>query len=415
VTHTPRPPLVATARRLAVAGLGAALVLPPLAPPARAQEQAAQTPQAQQAPQPREAKDHRFPRRYLLSMVGALVGIAASSAYLFTADDRTQGGTCTDRKCVVPITVGAGALVGYMVGREMDQLHSLRYRGGAPLKPPTVSAATAITPTVLAVRDSLVAVGGAGGVQVFSSGDALRLLGKRATGVRGIAALDVAPDGSLALGATTGFYLYPPRKGPGSLVREGSTSGIAAARGRLYVGAGTRVESVPPGADTTRSWPGIDLGAPVADVAVDETRHLVWVLADSTLFALRPAGDSLERVGAVQAGGPGRQVAFQENRVAVALGEGGVRLFDATNPAEPRETGRWTGARFAYDVSFAWRRLYVASGVEGVYVLDVSGSQPVTEGLARELGFVIALASSDGYTYVLDRTTNAVRRIPSDF
>jgi hypothetical protein len=39
----------------------------------------------------------------------------------------------------------------------------------------------------------------------------------------------------------------------------------------------------------------------------------------------------------------------------------------------------------------------------------------VTEGLARELGFVVALASADGYTYVLDRTTNSLRRIPSDF
>jgi hypothetical protein len=57
----------------------------------------------------------------------------------------------------------------------------------------------------------------------------------------------------------------------------------------------------------------------------------------------------------------------------------------------------------------------VASGVEGVYVLDTGGPGLKTEGLARELGFAIALVSGGGYTFVLDRTTNSLRRFASDF
>ena len=100
------------------------------------------------------------------------------------------------------------------------------------------------------------------------------------------------------------------------------------------------------------------------------------------------------------------------------MGEAGVHLFDAADPTKPRELARWNVARFVYDVSFGGRRLYAASGIEGVYVLDAGGpggQQLVTEGLARELGFAVALASADGYTFVLDRTTDSVRRIPSDF
>ena len=394
--RAPRPLL------LAVVTL-ASLVLPPMQATLDAQEQRA------------ASRDHRMPRRVIYAALGALAGVAASSAYLFADDDRSMGGTCTRRKCVVPISVGSGTLIGYMVGRESDQLHALRYRGGAPLTPPTVSASTAPAASVLAVRDSLVAVGGMGGVQLFANGDALRAVGKRASGVRGIAALDVVPGGSLALGSAAGFYLYPPRTGPGSLVREGSTTAVAGSPERIYVGVGGRVEAVPAGADTTRTWPGIDLGTRVAALAFDPARRLVWALTDSSLVALRPAGDSLERVGALAVDAGGRRLTVAGNRVALAMGDGGVHLIDASDPASPKETSRWNVARFVYDVSFAGRRLYAAAGIEGVYVLDASSPRLETEGLARELGFAVALASADGYTFVLDRTTASIRRIPSDF
>jgi hypothetical protein len=359
---------------------------------------------------------HRVPRRVLFAAIGAVVGGLASAAY-FTGNDNASPGTCTSTTCVGIMSIGGGTLIGYLVGREFDQLHALRYRGGAPLSPPSVAAGLTGAPSVLAARDSLVAVGGVGGVEVFAgSGSGIRKLARRATGVRGISALDVAPgSGVLALGSSAGFYLYPPRTGPGLLVREGAASAVAATSEHVYFAVGTRVESVPPGADTMRTWPGLDVGHSINALAYDSARALLWVGADSMLVALRPAGDSLERVSVLPLGALVRRVNLQGTRIAIALGEGGVKVVDASDAAAPKETGKWTGARFAYDVSFAGSRLYVASGVEGLYVLDVSGAEPRTLGLARDLGFVIALASHDGYTFLLDRTTDSLRRIESDF
>jgi hypothetical protein len=203
--------------------------------------------------------------------------------------------------------------------------------------------------------------------------------------------------------------------GPGTLLREGSTTAAVATSQRVYFALGRRVEAVPVGADTLRSWPGVELAQNVQSLAWDEPRSLLWAGTDSALVALRPAGDSLEVVSTIAIGAPVRRIAVGAQRVALALGESGVRVFDVASPAAAREVARWTSARFAYDVSFAANRLYVAAGVDGVYVLDANTNAFTTLGLARELGFAVALASYGGYTYVLDRTTDSLRRLASDF
>lgn len=392
--------------RVGRASLRAALLVALVAPAAPAAAGA----------QSRDRGSGRIPRSIVFSAVGAITAAAASSAFFFTSTERSPSGMCSDRACVIPVSIGAGALVGYLIGREFDQLHALRYRGGAPLNPTVKSVAVPALSTELALRDATLAVGGAGGIQLVSAGEELKLGARRASGVRGIAAIDLAPgSGALAVGSQAGFYLYPPRTGPGSLVREGSVSAIAATTDRSFVGVGTRIEVVPAGVDTARAWPGIDVGAPASALAFDQQRGVLWALVDSSLVALRPEADSLAVVGRTPVRARGLELSLLENRVAAALGESGVVLLDAADPAAPRELARWTGARFAYDVSLSGRRLFVASGVEGVYVLDTEDPGLATEGLARELGFAIALASEGGYTFVLDRTTNAVRRFASDF
>jgi hypothetical protein len=47
-------------------------------------------------------------------------------------------------------------------------------------------------------------------------------------------------------------------------------------------------------------------------------------------------------------------------------------------------------------------------------VLDIT-AEPVVLGLARELGFAAAVVSFGPFTYILDRNTNTVRRIDSEF
>lgn len=359
-------------------------------------------------------RDGRFPRRYLFSIIGAAVGTAVGGSYI-AFQGQSQPGNCGQPSCVVAVTISAGALLGYMIGREFDELHALRYRGGAPLNPKSIAAGLTGDPTVLSVENDLIAVGGTAGVQMFrSTAEQLRAEGRRAAGVRGISALDVAQPGALALGSVTGLYLFPPREGPGTLVRPGEIGATAATVDRVFIGSGTIVESAPLSADTARQWPGVDVGARVRDLEVDLARNLVWAVTDSGVVALGISGDSLTVAGRFQIGIRGRALALEDTRIAVALGEQGVRLLDAADPAAVRQVAEWTGSRFAYDVSLAGTRMFVAAGPEGLYVLDVSG-EPTVLGLARELGFAAAVASFGPFTYILDRSTNSVRRIDSEF
>jgi hypothetical protein len=364
-----------------------------------------------------EAQDQgrgRFPRKYLFSLIGAAVGTAVGGSYI-AFQGQSQPGNCGEPSCVVTVTVVAGALIGYMIGKEFDELHSLRYRGGAPLKPQSIAAALAGDPTLMTVENDLIAIGGTAGVQLFrSTPNALQADGRRAAGVRGISALDLAQPGAMALGSVTGLYLFPPREGPGMLVRPGEIGAAATTVDRVFIGSGTRVESAPLSADTSRSWPGVDVGATVRDLEVDLARNIVWAITDSALVALRIAGDSLESVSRTPFATRARALAIEGPRLAVAFGEDGIKMYHAADPAAPRLTAEWNGARFAYDVSLAGMRMFVAAGPEGLYVLDVSGD-PVVIGLARELGFAAAVSSFGQFTYILDRSTNSVRRIESEF
>ena len=395
---------VALRRAALVAAIAATLLPQPLAA------------QATSDTSPQPTGERRLPRRLVYSLVGVAVGAGLMAIYGNVGEGASPG-TCTSKSCVGAFAMTGGALVGYMIGREFDQLHALRFRTGAPLEPPSLDVPLLGEPLHLTVRDSVVAVGGGFGVQVFSSGaSGVKSIGRRATGVRGIEAVELTPGAhAIAVGSPTGLYLYPPLSGPGVLLREGRASALAVANQRLWFGVGTRVEGAPVGADSARTWPGLDLGARVTALLGDDARGLLWALTDSALVGLRPVADSLERISTLALSAPARRLALKGDRLAIALGEGGLRLVDASDPAAPRPMADWHGARYVYDISLAGDRLYVAAGVEGVYVLSVAGDRLTTLGLARELGFATALRSSGSYTYMLDRTSRSLRRISSDF
>ncbi|MEJ7810289.1 MAG: hypothetical protein WKG32_07730 [Gemmatimonadaceae bacterium] len=389
-------------RRVILCAALAASLAPALAPPLDAQ--------ARQ----NSGGGRRIARRVLFAGVGAAIGGLAGTTYvLFRGQE--QPGSCGNPTCVLIVTLGSGTLLGYMIGREFDDLHALRYRGGAPLHPKDVSIGLSGEPNVLAVRDQLVAVGGNTGVQLFRSGAGFQAQPARARGVRGIAALDITPPGALTLGSLSGLYVYPPVTGRGTLVREGEIMATSAATDRVYFAAGARIESAPLTADTARTWPGLTLDSPVRAIRFDASNNILWAVTDSALVSLRPTGDSLSVVGRLAMPSGARRVSAGEGRVAVAFGEGGVRVMDAANPAAPREISAWTGARFSYDVALAAGRVFVAAGPEGVYVLEAGEGDPRVVGLARELGFAAAIEAEGPYLYILDRRTNALRRISSDF
>lgn len=360
---------------------------------------------------------HRTPRSTILAIVGGLVGGAIGTVFSRSSSSDLRG-SCLGIQCVIVAATAGGATIGYFIGREYDQTWAERYRGVRPIDIPSVNAGLDGVPLALAASDSTVAVAGSGGVVLFRSGESLQMQARRAGGLRGISVVALAPEsGWIALGSASGLYLYPPGGGPGALVRSGFVSAIAATKRSVLAGVADRLEVAPLETDTTRSWPGISLaGGAVRDVVIDAERSLAWVVSSRSLSSYRLEGDSLAGpVGTVSLDGGGLRLAFAHDTIAVALGELGIRFFDATNPANPRAFADWHIARYVYDVSMDGGRVFAAAGPEGVYVLTLEAGKPEATGLARDLGFVSALVSRGGYTYILDRRTNTLRRINSDF
>jgi hypothetical protein len=348
----------------------------------------------------------RTPRRAILAVVGALVGGAGGAAL-----HRDGSGTTCQ-----PCTIGAGALIGgvagLFIGREMDQAYALRYRGVPRLRIPFHEQPLDGDPLTLTARDTLVAVATSTGVTILSSTGSLVTRGRRANGIRGISALDLTTrTHALAVATPTGLYLYPPVRGAGVLLREGTIQAVTASEHHVFFSLGHRIEWAPLDADAERAWPGLDLGAPIIDLEWDPHRQILWALGDTIVLALPWRGDGLVTSSRTPVDPGGRSLTLHQDRMAVALGSAGVIILDASNPASPRTIARWSDARFVYDVALAGERLYAGAGPEGMFVIDVSGVPARTIGLAFDIGFAATLLSRDGYTYILDRRTSSVRRI----
>lgn len=370
--------------------------------------------QAQGTPAP----GHRVARSKILAVVGGLVGGIVGLAFA-KGSSSDLGGSCLGLQCVIVAGTAGGAVFGYFIGREYDITYAQRYRGVKPLDIPSTDVDLEGEPLSLAAGDSTISVAGSAGVQLFSTGDAITVQAVRAGGLRGISVVALAPStGWIALGSPSGLYVFPPGGGPGALVRGGSVGAAEATNHSVYFGVDDRLEVAPFQADTTRGWPGIALGEGGAarDLAVDSARSVVWVVTGRYLQSYRIAGDSLFLpLASAPLGGAGRRLALVHDTIAVAMGAEGVRLFDVSNPAAPRTFADWTVARFVYDVSIDDGRLFAAAGPEGVYVISLRSGAPSTLGLARGLGFAAALVSRGGHTYILDRRSNSLRRIDSDF
>lgn len=355
----------------------------------------------------------RKSRTKLFTILGAVAGGVVGLGVISGSGKGGHG--CLGVPCVLWGSVAIGAGVGYAVGHESDRTYNSRYRGVASLKLTSVNADLEGDPLALAADDSLVAVGGSAGVEIFQ-GSAIQTGPVRARGLNGIIAVALAPpSGWLAVGSPAGLYMFPPRSGSGALVRAGNVAAVAGGSRHVYVAVNDRIEIAPLADDTTRQWPGTTLSSPVHALMLDTARSLLWATTDRDLIAFRPEGDSLVRVGTTPLSAVGLRMALADDTIAVALGEHGVSLFDVSNPASPRAAGTWTIAHFAYDVTIDKHRLFVAAGPEGVYVVDLRTSPLQTVGLARSMGFATALASRRGYTYILDRRNVVLRRVLSDF
>ena len=215
----------------------------------------------------------------------------------------------------------------------------------------------------------------------------------------------------MAVATPTGLFLFPPSRGPGALVREGTIQAVSAAEDVVFFAIGPRVEWAPLAADSAARWPGLELHAPPVDLEWDGSRQVLWALTDTLLVALQWGVDGLRMASSTRVDGGGRSLATRGDRLGIAHGSGGVSLLDVSSTVSPRITSTWRGARFVYDLALTDNRLYAGAGPEGVFVIDVTVLPVRTIGLAFDLGFAADLLSRDDYTYILDRRTSSLRRI----
>jgi hypothetical protein len=376
-------------RPLLIAALGAALLVP----------------------RPLEAQHGRFPRRILVALAGGVLAGSAAGLYAALRDPQSDQGGCSSSGCVVPVTVAGGVLIGFMIGREMDQLYGLRYRTAPPIRLRGRELPLSIVPTDVWYDARTVLVPGEDAMELVRADESLSSLGVRARGLRGMGpATASAERNTLFVGTPVGLYRFQlAGDQPGTLAHAEEVSAVAQAGSQLALGTGPDV-SVLRVRDSLEA-----LGDPVFESGrvvdlVWETNQL-WVLTEDRLAAYNVTDDGLTEAGSHEFIALARRVHLSQGMAAVALGSSGVMVLDVRNPAAPREVGTWSGARFAYDVVIRGTTMYVAAGPEGLYVLEIGANGITPRGLARDMGFIAALASDDEALYVLDRTGGRLRRI----
>ncbi len=139
----------------------------------------------------------------------------------------------------------------------------------------------------------------------------------------------------------------------------------------------------------------------VSDISFNEFGRTTWVLIEDRLSAYSA---SLDKISETVLPAAGRTVRARGDRLAVAAGSAGAYVLDATDPGAPRVVREFTGVRFAYAADLSGNLLYVAAGIEGMVVVDVSGPQPEVVGVAREVKFASdVMVADESSVWILDR------------
>ena len=359
---------------------------------------------------PLGAQDGRIPRRWLMTGVGALVTGAMATVYALAFEQDIGG--CSEASCVIPLSVALGAGVGYMIGKEMDDLYAVRYSHAPPIKVGGRELTLSLIPNDVAIADSTVLVTGTDGIELVHIGPTLERLGLRARGLRGIGAV-MADDrrNLLLVGSAVGLYRFPLRgEDPGTLAYPGEISAVSGHGATLLLGLGLGVQLARMGDSIEATGPGLTENARVVDVAWQD-QSTAWVLTEERLAAYRVVGDSLEPRGSVAFPSLARRVTIAGSTALVAAGSGGLYAIDIHDADAPTEIANWSGARFVYDAALRNGTAYVAGGPEGLYILRLTSEGFAPVGLSRGVGFAAAVEAGPDAIYLLDRTGTALRRL----
>jgi hypothetical protein len=367
------------------------------------------------APQPMSGQTGggRTPRRWIYTLAGAAAGAVAAGTYAALRGGSI--GMCSNTKCVSAVSVGAGAVLGFLVGRELDRLHALRYRHGRPISLGGQRLDLALTPLEVRTHGPTVAVAGEGGVEILRDEGRLVRVTTRGRGLRGVQLAQPGRERVL-VGTSVGLYDFPlgADQPLGTLLAPGEVSALDTDADRVLVANGRQGVLARLEADSlhTVGRPR-EFGAPIMDVAWDASRAVAWVLTEAALVATAVTDTGLaDSLGAFALPGPGRRLAARGDTLVVAAGEAGVFLLSVADPRQPVAIGQWSGARFAYDAVLLGNLVYVAAGPEGLYVLEPTPHGAlVPRGLDRHFGFVSSLHAANGELFVVDRAGRTVHRV----
>lgn len=93
------------------------------------------------------------------------------------------------------------------------------------------------------------------------------------------------------------------------------------------------------------------------------------------------------------------------NRLYVADGTDGFRIFNITTPAAPAQLGIYNSPNYAYQVLVEGSYAYIADGTTGLIVVDISNpAAPVSVGTYNTPGTAYDLVKKDQYIFVADYT-----------
>ena len=347
-------------------------------------------------------------RRFIFALIGATV--AAVPANIFNSG-RTFGSNCTSNACVTLVTGGLGAAVGFLIGYELDQRHTRREAAGPSMRYDFQNIPLDLVPDRIAGFSDGAAVVGLGGARViFRDGTVLN----RGVGVRGIEDLTVlGKQGLLVLSTASSLLAFPVRgeESPGQVIDERGGGAVTAFQDELAVAGldSLRLLDVARSGDEISVRPeagrgGLDF---ITDMTYSRYSGVSWALMGERLVAFDPA---LNEVGELALPTAGRSVRANGGRLAVAAGSDGVYVIDARDPERPAVVQHFTGVRFAYGADLNGDVLYVAGGIEGVAVVDLSGQGPRVMGVAREMRFASDVSvTDDGAVWILDRDGHQVQ------
>lgn len=357
----------------------------------------------------------RVPRKWVMAGIGALVTGVISLAFI-TGNPNTDIGGCNSKQCVVPVTVGAGLFLGFLIGNEMDHLYNLRYAHAPPLDLQSADIPLTLVANDLTVRRSTVLVAGEGGVELIKTGTGLSQLGVRARGLRGIGSVTSdSVTNALLVGTGVGLYRFPlTGDEAGTLAHAGEISAASTDSSRVAIGLGTAFQIAALEQDSLRFFGDpIEEGSRVVDVQWGK-KDILWVLTEDRLGAYRvDSAGAATLLGADSLPATGRRLAMDDSIALVAAGAGGVFAISLSDPTAPKTLANWAGARFAYDATIVHGIAYLAAGPEGMYILDLNATGFAARGLGRDAGFVAAVKSDGQSIYLIDRTGGLLRRIPA--